>query len=194
MRGPKKPGAGRNKPRSADAPGMPWGRRRNETSTAWAAFVAYRDLGEVRSLSALSKALGKTPANYSMLCSKHEWVERCRAYDSWIDRESKLAEVDAIKKMKMRHVNLAMRLQGVAGVALRKIRNLEKMAEEGTLRPSDVRDFIDLGTKLERLNRDMPADEAAQNSQSSQRSFVLVLQEPPVEIAVSDDAANSDPT
>lgn len=61
---------------------QPWSRRTSETSKAYEAFVAYRDMGAERTLRAVGEVLGKSHAVLSVWSSKHDWVSRSAAWDS----------------------------------------------------------------------------------------------------------------
>lgn len=66
----------------------PWDRRSGEVAVAYRAFLAYRDLGPTRSHAAATEALGaKSRSNLSEWSKRHEWVERCRAWDAHLQAE-----------------------------------------------------------------------------------------------------------
>lgn len=149
--------------RSLLEPEHAWERQPGEPDTAWVAFVQYRDLGpSERSLARLAQATNKKRELYGGWCGKWNWVARCAAYDSWVDRQSKLAEIEAIREMKRRHVQIALTLQGAGALALNKIVAAEKaMGADGqpgplTLKPAEAMGLVDLGAKLERLSRGEP--------------------------------------
>jgi hypothetical protein len=68
----------------------PFDRLPGESPRAFAAFVAYRDLGPGRSLDAACRQLGgqresnkrATTGRVGKWSSRYKWVERCRAYDA----------------------------------------------------------------------------------------------------------------
>jgi hypothetical protein len=151
------------------APEHPWERQPEESDTAWAHFVEYRDAGPAeRSLSKLAAKHHKQRQNFARWSAAWDWVARCAAYDSWVDRQAKLVEVEAIKDMRKRHVQMAMSLQGAAALALNKIIAAERATVTNpdgttspaplTLKPSEVKELADLGTKLERLTRGEPTE------------------------------------
>ncbi|TBR59390.1 hypothetical protein B4U84_00090 [Westiellopsis prolifica IICB1] len=66
-----------------------WERQENETPKRWKAFQVYRDMGADRSLAKVAIALGKPPGYKRPLeywATQHNWVERCREYDLYLDR------------------------------------------------------------------------------------------------------------
>ena len=150
-------------------PEHPWERQPEETDSAWGAFAAYRDLGpNERSLAKTGLKIGKPRRNLEAWCSAWDWVARCAAYDSWLDRQGKLIELAEVRDMRKRHVQMAMSLQGAAALALNKIiaaeRSQVKQADGTmapgplTLKPNEVKELADLGTKLERLTRGEPGE------------------------------------
>lgn len=154
-----------NIPPSALEPERPWERQRAEPDCAWEGFVAYRELGPGhRSLSAAAAKMGKKSSTLERWSRNWDWVARCHAYDVWVDRETKLAEITAIKDMRRRHIEFAMSFQGAAALALNKIIAAEKArTEDGkpgplTLKPTEVKELAELGLRLERLNRGEPSE------------------------------------
>ena len=73
----------------------PWERRKGESAIAYLAFLAYRDLGPTRNLTEAQKAhtagMGKQKGtkshNVGEWSAKHEWVERCRAWDNHLQAQ-----------------------------------------------------------------------------------------------------------
>ena len=94
---------------------LPWERLANESSPAWEAFVKYRDLGSSRSNAAVGQALGKSKCLMDGWSSKHNWVNRCAAFDAEMDRQAlaafRKAREAAIKEMVERHAKQARALQ-----------------------------------------------------------------------------------
>lgn len=157
------------------APEHPWDRQVEETDAAWAGFVGYRDLGPAeRSLVKAARNVGKHPRVFEEWSQKWDWVARCHAFDAFMDRRKREADLAEIEAMRRRHIQMAMSLQGAAALALNKIVAAEHeplrdekgkilVDEKGkpllgplTLKPSEVRDLAELGVKLERLNRGEP--------------------------------------
>lgn len=69
----------------------PWERREKEGSDVYADFIAYRNLGPKRSIEALvqscTETSPKTVRQYKNLSAKYGWVERCRAWDDYLQAE-----------------------------------------------------------------------------------------------------------
>jgi hypothetical protein len=141
---------------------QPWDRAAGEGDSAFAAFVAYRDLPRgSRSMESAANERRKGGAKASLsvfekFSRKWAWQARVLAYDRWVDRQVKASEIEAIKEMRRRHINMAMSFQGAAALALNKIIQAEKSGAQLTLKPSEVRDLAELGLKVERLNRGEP--------------------------------------
>lgn len=154
----------KREPSYIDEPEHPWERQPGESDSAWTAFVQYRDLGPAqRSLAKLGQIHGKDRRSYSAWSSERSWVARCAAYDAWVDRQTKLAEIEAIREMKRRHVQLGRDLQEAAALGLKRLISAQK-ALEGTedpeasspLNAKGIRELAELGAKLERLSLGEP--------------------------------------
>lgn len=73
----------------------PWDRRADETPVAYAAFTEYLDMGGERSTEHVARKLGKSNTLIGRWCTRHDWVERSRAWDS----VPKRAVADAYQEM-----------------------------------------------------------------------------------------------
>ncbi|MBP5971588.1 hypothetical protein HW132_02245 [Brasilonema sp. CT11] len=66
-----------------------WERQTGESNKAWAAFQVFRDLGGKRTITAAQEVLQR-PIGYRRTLeewsSRYNWVARCREYDQYIDR------------------------------------------------------------------------------------------------------------
>lgn len=68
-----------------DITGRPWAQLPKETGKAYAAFVAYLELGTGRSIAAAAESRGTKRTNiahWQRWSSRYHWVERARAFDS----------------------------------------------------------------------------------------------------------------
>lgn len=147
----------RNKKMPGVPPEHPWERQPTETDMAWEAFVVYRNLGPTkRSQVETAKVLSKHPGTLTPWSAEHQWVLRAHAYDQWVDRQNLMAEAEARKEMRKRHIQMAMSLQGAAALALNKIIKAEQQGEQLTLKPGEMKELAELGLKIERLNRGEP--------------------------------------
>ena len=135
-----------------------WNRQENESTRAFEAFAAYRDL-KPRSLARLAEALNKHQSKLAEWSSKHNWVSRAAAWDIYVDKHSQVAIVGAIQKMKEEQIKIALRLQSAADDSLQslqaKLDDIENNPR-AALTPDQIVKFAEAGAKLERLNRDEP--------------------------------------
>ena len=68
-----------------DVAGLPWGRQSREGERAYAAFLAYRDLGPRRTLEAARESLGKKPGYLKPIerwSARRDWRPRACAWDA----------------------------------------------------------------------------------------------------------------
>ncbi len=135
----------------------PWDQQPNESSKAFERFVLYRDMGAGRSLRKLAKDLELNPSTLADISTKHKWQERIVAFDAYIDKASQHNQIAQVKAMKRRQIMLALRAQKVAERGLKKLLKdidddtiLRKLSAEGLSK------ILDIGCRLERLNRDEP--------------------------------------
>jgi hypothetical protein len=87
-----------------------WERRDNETDQAWAAFKTYRDMGTARSTSKTALSLGKSKTQMDHWSGKHQWVERCRAFDRYEDAAQVESYKAQTKKIVRQQTELADKL------------------------------------------------------------------------------------
>jgi hypothetical protein len=130
-----------------------WDRQAGESSKAYEAFCAYRDLGADRSLEKAGKMLSKHRSK-KWLCewsAKYNWVERAKAYDDYIERIKREEKEKAILEMADRHAKLAMAFQQRIAQRLQEI-------DPDELSPGDMIKWLDVATKLERLSRGEPTE------------------------------------
>ena len=133
-----------------EAPLDPWERQPGEPSKAFSVFCVYRDLGARRSIKSACKqyyaadyAANKL-RNGQEWSRNWEWVRRSAAWDNYLDRESRLAQVEAVREMNRRYANTARAVLSKALLAL-------KGMDARELEPSDVARMIELANKVERL-------------------------------------------
>jgi hypothetical protein len=90
-------------------------RQFGETAKAYDAFALYRDMGSSRSTERVAKELGKSWGLIQRWCTRHDWVERVRAYEDWLemvgrgaveDHERTHAENHARRREDLRRLNL----------------------------------------------------------------------------------------
>lgn len=130
--------------RNTDAP---WERRGGESVQAFAAFSLYLEMGVKRSLQAVSQELSKSRTLISRWSSAYQWVERCRAWDDYLQREARKAAVQEVREMNRRHIQLASTLQATA---------LQAIQEAGAdiIDQKNLAPILKLATALERESRE----------------------------------------
>jgi hypothetical protein len=130
-----------------------WERLRFESSKAYAAFCAYRDLGPDRSIV---KAAGEPETSpkvrqFKKWSSRNRWVQRAQAYEDEMDRQLRARSEKARKEMAERHAKMAVLGQGIVVEAFRRIKPED-------LTPSQAVQWFDTLVKIERLSRGEPTD------------------------------------
>lgn len=129
---------------------LPWERQPRETPKAFEAFCAYRDMGTDRSCSKVAAVVGKSFSLMQQWSQKNGWVERAAAWDDEQDRlkrdADQKAQIEAIKKMRKRHTEVAVKMIDMAEAAIDTIL-------AGEIKPSDLPRIVDIATKLERISR-----------------------------------------
>lgn len=125
---------------------QPWEQQPGESTKAFEAFKAYRDMGTDRSTRKVAQKLSKSAALIHRWSSAYGWPERTRAYDRELDRQAHEAAVKELRSMTNRHIRIAMQLQSKAVEALGNI-DAEQLTPNMTLK------FMKLATDLEKSNR-----------------------------------------
>ena len=134
-----------------------WEKHPWESDKSFAGFTAYRDLGLYRTLVSATERLGKTPSYVKVMeawSKKFRWRERVNAYDMHLDKAQRDAEVDELVAMRKRHIQLAVHLQGLGATELQKwLKKAKESKGSVTVTPDQVLKLVEVGVKLERLNR-----------------------------------------
>lgn len=125
---------------------FPWLRQPGEGAKPYEAFSTYMLMGTERSQVKVAAELGKSRQLLSKWSAQWNWVERANAWDLEQERLARLDQMEAIRKMRKRHAALASSM--LAKVAKR----MEQMQPE-ELSPQDVKAFVDVASKLERISR-----------------------------------------
>lgn len=127
---------------------MPWERQEDETPKQFEAFKAYRDMGEERSLSKVSKQLSKSTALMARWSRSNSWVDRCVAWDNEQDRLLAIEQRKEIKKMRKCHADVA---SAMIATAVKGLKQIQEHMED--IKPQDVARLVDVASKLERISR-----------------------------------------
>jgi hypothetical protein len=80
---------------------QPWEQRPDESPRAYAAFVAYRDMGAARSVDATAAGIAghqggtkRAPGHFKRWSVEHQWSARARAYDEHLPPVRQVVEKD----------------------------------------------------------------------------------------------------
>jgi hypothetical protein len=138
------------KPAQLDAT-QPWDRRPSETPRAYNAFTQFRDLGQRRTLRDLCTTTGLSSTSVRTWQHSHDWIDRARAYDAWLDREATLDQVQHVKDMRRRHAVLGQLAVQKAGEKIRAIDAMKLTVREAAV-------LLEMGVKIERLARGEASD------------------------------------
>ena len=130
----------------------PWERQGGESVKAFEAFTVYLEMGEDRSLRAVSQRLGKSKALMERWSSAYQWVERVASYDADVQRKAHADAVKKKRKMVDRHISIALKMQEKALMAL------EQMNPED-IDPKNLITMLREATKLEQEMRKGAVDE-----------------------------------
>jgi hypothetical protein len=139
----------------------PWDQQPKESSRAFAAFVVYRDMGHKRSCNAVAQQLKLNHSTVLEFSKRHNWQERVRAWDTQVDKENQQRQIEAIKIMKERQIAIALNAQDAADIGIKRLIKQLTAPKGQTLSPYSMKPdalarLLDIGSRLERLNRDVP--------------------------------------
>jgi len=130
-----------------------WDRQPGESTKAYAAFCIYRDMGVERSIEKVYEKRSKRGPlsrlkNWSV---KHNWVERAKAYDDYIEKRKREEKEKAILEMADRQARLAIAFQ-------QRVAQRLQVLDPSELSPSDLARWFEIAAKIERLNRGEPTE------------------------------------
>jgi len=89
---------------------LPWERREAETSPAFEAFREYLNQGGARSTEKVARQLSKSKTIVTRWSSEHGWVERARAYDSYVTTTEVDGYAEQLSSVRNRHLAIAAKL------------------------------------------------------------------------------------
>ena len=122
---------------------QPWDRQKGESARAFEAFLVYLQMGPERSVRAVAQKLSKSYTLAGRWSSTYHWVERCRAWDNYLQQEAKKAAAAEVRNMNRRHAKMAAAIQGTAMQALQ-----ERGAD--MVNPNNFAAIVKLAAELER--------------------------------------------
>lgn len=156
----------------------PWEKQDGETSKAYAAFCAYRDMGTDRSIAKATPIIyegipaEKIRLKYGQLTawsSKYGWVARVEAYDVYLEAKERRENELEIKKMAKRHAQVSLLTMAKAVDRIKLIG--EKDIKE--LTPKEALDYLKVAAELERKSRGAP-DQIVEHGGEVKGSSVVV--------------------
>lgn len=147
----------------------PWERQPGEPESAWSTFLAYRDLGEERSIAAAVASVGRWRNSGDRWSAAWQWRIRAEAYDRHLDAVTVKTAMAERRKMAARHAGLASgalgAMQTVVAEFVRRMGSVEMQAALTAMSPKQLLDFIRSSSSaikemvyVERLSRGAPTD------------------------------------
>lgn len=133
-------------------------RQPTESDQAWEAFLKYRELGLQRSLAQVAQSLGKSVQLIERWSRTWSWRLRVTEWDRDLDRRRRQADLQAVSDMRRRQLAMATTVQGLGTVEIQKLLRDAQASENATLTADQALKLIEIGAKLERLNRDEPGE------------------------------------
>ena len=115
----------------------PWDPQAGESAQAFAAFVAYRDLGPERSIDAVVRELDKSRTLIGRWSGRWKWVKRAQAYDAHLDEIKRKAHESAIANKARRIMSSYEVLEGMSGYGQGDITDL--LNENGEFDLADIK-------------------------------------------------------
>ncbi|NCB72462.1 MAG: hypothetical protein EOM45_11900 [Clostridia bacterium] len=123
-----------------------WGRQEGETTKAYAAFCAYRDYGIDRSIQKVVNKYIENAWSMPLLLrwsANHNWVKRCAAFDSYMDKERQKEYLAQTLEISRRQAQSARRIQDIA---IERLSSLDPI----TLTNQELLRYLEVGMRLER--------------------------------------------
>lgn len=125
---------------------MEWEIQHYERPRAFAAFARYRDMGSERSLEKLRREMGAEAPSLRSLkrwSSRHQWVERCQAFDASLDRRMRLQHERDLLRTREVHLSVAR------AVIAHLVPAINALSTQ-TLRPMEIARLFEVATAIER--------------------------------------------
>lgn len=158
----------------------PWARQSHESRKAYTAFCIYKDLGpRERSLRETARRYYNTKTvtrrgQIGLWSSKYNWVERCKAYDEFIDEQRRQQALDEILEMAGRQAKEGTALQTLGAKILSHLMTNPDGTQKSQITGNvlDVVRALRTGAEIERLARGMPT--AIVEEQGKERDMVVI--------------------
>ena len=124
----------------------PWERQPGEGTRAFAAFVAYRDVGDSRSYTGVAQKLNKSRTLVARWGARWRWQDRLSAWERNLEYERQVAHRKAIIEMNERHLTIARQCQQKV---LGKLRSIGQQ-EINDLSVGDLAKLLAISVAVER--------------------------------------------
>lgn len=132
-----------------------WEMQEGETSKAFAAFCAYRDMGPERSIDRVGRQGGakRAPGHVDRWARDHRWTERATAYDAYLDSVRRSGHEEAersaacrayLERVKKSAAEVIQAGQLCLEIAARSLKAYRDLPPE-TLTPGDAAGLIRSG-------------------------------------------------
>lgn len=123
-----------------------WDKQPGESTKAYAAFVAYRDLGSERSHARVAGAISRARSQISGWASTWQWSHRVDAWEQQEEQRRREITRDARDRMTERHATQASAAQQAAmGPVIKFLERLRDKPQE--LDDAETKDLADLALK-----------------------------------------------
>ena len=143
----------------------PWERQFAESRQAFEAFCIYRDMGPTRSSEKVARELSKSAQLMRRWSANWDWVERVNEWGDEQDRQNRITQMQAIRKMNERHATLAVALQGKIATGLNLLQDETILG----MTPSAISRLLEVGVKVERQARGEAGEVVEEKMESTNR-------------------------
>jgi hypothetical protein len=129
------------------------GKRHIESGKAHAAFRAFAEMGESRSVRGVAEQLSKSRTLISRWKNYWAWAERVRLWDDALQEAEQAGMIRARRAMSERQARLASLAQNVVTTQLIKIQHELEAQDAKTLSPAVIARLFEISARIERLAR-----------------------------------------
>lgn len=183
-------------PEAEHVRGFPWSRQRNESEVAYAAFRVYIELPpETRSYNEVAEIVGKHVSLMKRWGSVHDWQERTRLYDNYVQKAFDTSNQALLEEYKLRvvadEIKDYQKLRDIWNHVMEV--SLENMLN-GDLDVKDLERLVNTRLRIDELARRaarMPNnykdDTALLPEETEEEQFVLTLDSPAIQLASESD-------
>ncbi len=122
---------GRNETKRANSSEY-WERQPGESDPAFAAFCAYRDMEDSRSIVKVAQACNKNSSLIARWSTKHKWRSRVEEYSRHQDSLKLQAKEKAIEQQGVREIKIGLKMMTLAQEHLKRFKPKWEKQEDGT--------------------------------------------------------------